>query len=144
GGQVVERERGAPQLEVDRGEPRAVVLEGVEAQAGREQRPAQLVARLRDERPHPPLARVRDRRHGEREQEHDRGAHAAASATGPSTRRYPTPHTFTTNRSPRAPSLCRSRQAWLSSVRVVPIDRYPHTSRSSSSFVNTPLGPPTS
>ena len=40
----------------------------------------------------------------------------------------------------RAPSFCRSRQAWLSSVRVVPSDRKPQTSRSSSSFVNTRVG----
>ena len=48
-----------------------------------------------------------------------------------------TPQTLRTKRSPSAPSLARSRQAWLSSVRVVPRERKPHTVRAKTSAPST-------
>ena len=51
------------------------------------------------------------------------------------------PHTFSTQRpSPALRSLERSRQAWLSIVRVRAAQRKPQTSRSSSCLVNTHVG----
>ena len=53
---------------------------------------------------------------------------------------YPTPQTLMTKSSPGArSSFCRNRETCESSVRVLVNERYPQTSRSSSSFVNTRL-----
>ena len=89
-GEVVERERGAPQLEVDRGGT-LLVLECVKPQPRRAQRAAELVARVGDERRvtgEPRLQHRGDRcahARGDPPQTRDT-AHAAAS-TGPSMRR---------------------------------------------------------
>src|SRR5947199_2063970 len=79
----------------------------------------------------------RDSEQGERPPaQGQRQAHASV----PSTSRYPSPHTFTTKRSPATDSFPRKRDASESSVRVMPMDLYPHTPRSSSSRVNTRVG----
>ena len=89
-GEVVERERGAPELEVER-RGALLVVERVQAQPRGAQRPAQLVARVGDERRVADEPRLQQR--GERAAHGGGGpseagepAHAAAS-TGPSTRR---------------------------------------------------------
>src|SRR5205823_11075713 len=107
------------------------------------QRTAQLVARPRDQL-HPPGE------HPPREHRADSGEAAddppcrpdgsPAHPIAPSISRYPTPQTLMTNLSPRPDSLARSRDAWESSVRVVPIVCQPQTPRSSSSRVNTRVG----
>ena len=91
GREVVERERRAPELEVDRGGA-LLVVESVETQPSRAQRPAELVARVRDEGRVADEPRLEQRgepaadRGGEPADERE-AAHAATASTGPSTRR---------------------------------------------------------
>ncbi|MEA2146441.1 MAG: hypothetical protein QOG59_2028 [Solirubrobacteraceae bacterium] len=55
-----------------------------------------------------------DERHRPSPEAEQRAGHRAS----PSSSRKPTPHALMTKRSPCTPSLCRSRNAWESSVRV--------------------------
>ena len=89
--EVVERERGAPQLEVDR-RGALLVLEAVQPQPRRAQRPAQLVARVGDERRVADEPRLQQRGEpaagrGREPPEQREAAHAATASTGPSIRR---------------------------------------------------------
>src|SRR5581483_5520098 len=87
---------------------------------------------------------AQSQRHREHGQPPPHESHAHAHGSVPSTNRYPTPHTLTTKRSPATESFRRSREAWESKVRVMPMDLYPHTPRRSSSRVKTRVGSPAS
>ncbi len=65
-GEIVERAAGAPQFELDRGDPRRLRREAVQPELDRAQRPAQLVRGARDE--HQPAVRAQLQRdeHGGR------------------------------------------------------------------------------
>jgi hypothetical protein len=88
GHEIVERQRGATELEVDRGG----VVDPVQSEPSRAQRPAQLVARVGDELRLPGEAEAGGREAaGRAEGEEPTGvgqrAHAASSNAGPSTSR---------------------------------------------------------
>ena len=146
--QVVEHQRGAPELEVDGAEavrrertiagrrPRARAWTAVSGpRSSWHARATGLHATgerpSRDGRRDQPGARCQPA--AQLERDHD--------SMLPSTSRWPTPHTLTTNRSPDRLSLWRNLNACESRVRVWPRDRKPQTPRNSSSRW-TPLSDP--
>src|SRR5205085_7110810 len=92
----------------------------LEAQPNCAQWPAQLVAGAGNRFAAGREGVAHSRRHHEGNRSRRPSNEFDHGSIGPSTSRYPTPHTLITNRSGPGPSFLRRRWAWESSVLVAP------------------------